>query len=130
MEKTKSSNILLKEKKIRTYRRHQHSVMEKCQAILSVWSERRSPSQVCREMSITWTLLSQWQNRALEGMMQALEPRVNLETAAALNPRLHALLEKKEQQIRKKQAKAISRKLDERLDQITQAEASSPEKGA
>ena len=68
---------------------------QRCQAILSLWSERRSPAEVCRELSISWTILNQWQDRALEGMLQALEPRVQLGKGPALSPRLQALLQKK-----------------------------------
>src|SRR4051812_45312675 len=68
--------------------------MERCQAVLSVWTERRKPTEVCREMKVPYALLSHWQDRALEGMLQALEPRVNLEKGAALPPRLLRILEK------------------------------------
>ncbi len=129
MEKAKNSNIMLREKKKRVYRKRQHSVIEKCEAILSIWSERRKPIQVCRELEVSWTILSQWQDRALEGMMQALTPRVNLETCTALNPRLHALLEKKTQQMQKKQVKTINQKLNERLTKIAET-VESAEKGA
>ena len=40
-------------------------------------------------------VFSQWQNRAMEGMLQALEPRVSLEKGSALSPRFQAMLEKK-----------------------------------
>jgi hypothetical protein len=40
-------------------------------------------------------VLSEWQKRAMEGMLQALEPRVSLEKGPALSPRLQAMLEKK-----------------------------------
>lgn len=69
--------------------------MEKCQAVLSVWTERRKPAEICQELSIPWMLLSQWQKRALEGMLQALEPRVHLDKGPALSPRLQAMLEKR-----------------------------------
>ena len=39
--------------------------------------------------------LSQWQKRAMEGMLQALEPRVNLDKGAVLSPRLQAMLTKR-----------------------------------
>jgi len=39
--------------------------------------------------------LSEWQKRAMEGMLQALEPGVRLNKGPALSPRLQALLEKK-----------------------------------
>src|SRR3970282_2088702 len=69
--------------------------MEKCRAVLSIWTERRKPGTICRELSIPWMVLSQWQKRAMEGMLQALEPRVSLEKGAALSPRLQAMLEKR-----------------------------------
>lgn len=73
----------------------QYGAMEKCQAVLSVWTERRRPAEVCRELSIPWVLLSHWQKRAMEGMLQALEPRVSLEKGPALSPRLQTLLSKR-----------------------------------
>ncbi len=72
-----------------------YGAMEKCKAVLSVWTERRKPSEICREMGVPWMLLSNWQTRAMEGMLQALEPRVRLEKGPALSPRLQAMLEKK-----------------------------------
>lgn len=74
-----------------------HSAQQKAQAVLSVWSERRIPSEVCRELGIAWTILNQWQQRAMEGMLQALEPRVSLERGPALSPRLQQMLQKKAQ---------------------------------
>ncbi|MCD4655314.1 DUF1565 domain-containing protein [bacterium] len=41
---------------------------EKCQAILSVWTEHRMPSEICREMGIQCAVLNQWQQRAMRGM--------------------------------------------------------------
>jgi len=72
-----------------------HGAMEKCKAVLSVWTERRRPAEVCRELSVPWMVLSQWQKRAMEGMLQALEPRVSLDRGPALSPRLLTMLEKK-----------------------------------
>lgn len=72
-----------------------YGAMEKCRAVLSVWTERRRPAEVCRELSIPWMLLAHWQKRAMEGMLQALEPRVSLDKGPALSPRLQAMLEKK-----------------------------------
>jgi hypothetical protein len=37
----------------------------------------------------------------MEGMLQALEPRVNLADGAALSPRIRALLDKRQQQVGK-----------------------------
>jgi transposase-like protein len=72
-----------------------YSAQQKAEAVLSVWSERRGPSEVCREMGVAWTILNQWQQRALEGMLQALEPRVSLDKGPALSPRLRQMLQKK-----------------------------------
>jgi hypothetical protein len=72
-----------------------YGAMEKCRAVLSIWTERRRPSEICRELSVPWMVIAQWQKRAMEGMLQALEPRVRLEKGPALSPRLQAMLDKK-----------------------------------
>ncbi len=72
-----------------------HTAEEKCRAVLSVWTERRKPGEICRELGVAWTLLSQWQARAMEGMLLALQPRVPVEKGVALSPRLAVLLERK-----------------------------------
>ncbi len=74
-----------------------HTAEEKCQAVLSVWMEQRKPGEVCREMGVTWGIVKQWQDRAMEGMLLALQPRVQVERGVALSPRLAVLLEKKSQ---------------------------------
>jgi hypothetical protein len=71
-----------------------YGAMERCRAVLSIWTERRKPAEVCRELSVPWMVLSMWQKRAMEGMLQALEPRVNLERGPALSPRLQVMLER------------------------------------
>jgi transposase-like protein len=72
-----------------------HTAEEKCRAVLSVWTEKRKPREVCQEMGVAWSLLSQWQARAMEGMLLALQPRVPGKRAVALNPRLAVLLKRK-----------------------------------
>ena len=91
MEKTEK---IKSEKKRQTIN---HGAMEKCRAVLAVWTERRRPAEVCRELGIPWMVLSEWQRRAMEGMLQALEPRVSLDKGPALSHRLQAMLEKKRQ---------------------------------
>ncbi len=90
-----------------------HTAEEKCRAVLSIWTERRKPGEVCQELGVAWSLLSQWQERAMEGMLLALQPRVPAEKAVALNPRLAVLLERKagamkelEQRLARLQSKA------------------------
>jgi transposase-like protein len=73
-----------------------HTAEEKCRAVLSVWTERRKPGEVCRELGVAWSLLNQWQERAMEGMLLALQPRIPvMEKRVALNSRLAVLLERK-----------------------------------
>jgi len=72
-----------------------HTAEEKCRAVLSVWTERRKPGEVCQELGVTWNLLNQWQDQAMEGMLLALQPRISEEKGVALNPRLAVLLERK-----------------------------------
>jgi transposase-like protein len=73
-----------------------HTAEEKCRAVLSVWTEKRKPGEVCQELGMAWNLLNQWQERAMEGMLMALQPRVPVtEKAVALNSRLAVLLERK-----------------------------------
>ena len=72
-----------------------HPAEQKCRAVLSVWTERRKPGEVCRELGISWNILNQWQDRAMEGMLLALQSRILVEKGVALNSRLAVLLERK-----------------------------------
>ena len=72
-----------------------HTAEEKCRAVLSLWTERRKPGEICRDLGVAWGVLRQWQERAMEGMLVGLQPRVQAEKRVALSPRLVVLLEKK-----------------------------------
>jgi len=72
-----------------------YTAAEKCRAVLSIWTEKRRLGEVCRELGVAWSSLNQWQDRAMEGMLMALEPRVVVDKDVALNPRLAVLLERK-----------------------------------
>jgi transposase-like protein len=91
-----------------------YTALEKCQAVLAVWTERRTVSEICRELSITWAHLSQWQDKALEGMVKALETRRKgkEEKPPALTKRLEKLLAKKGL---KKAETELSSNLEKRL---------------
>jgi len=91
IEKPKGERPGTEEKKGRSG----HTAEQKCRAVLSVWTERRKIGEVCRELGVPWSLLNQWQDRAMEGMLLALQPRVLVEKGVALNPRLAVLLERK-----------------------------------
>jgi transposase-like protein len=98
---------------------HSYSAQEKAQAILAVWTERCKPAEVCREMNVNWMTFNHWQQRAMEGMLQALESRVNLARGEVLSPRLQALLLNRQ--------KAFStRRLAQRLEQIQLAKPQEP----
>jgi len=71
--------------------------MDKVQAVLAVWTDRCKPSEVCRQLQVPWVTFNHWQRRAMEGMLQALETRVNLSQGEALSPRLRTLLQKHQQ---------------------------------
>jgi transposase-like protein len=89
----------------------QHPAQDKVQAVLAVWTERCKPAEVCRQLNINWITFNQWQQRAMEGMLQALESRVNLTKGEALSPRLQALLQKRQQS-------QMASRLTSRLQQI------------
>ena len=60
---------------MKTSEQDRYAVAEKCRAVLAVWTERKKGSELCRELGISQSLLSQWQDRAMWGMLDALEPR-------------------------------------------------------
>jgi hypothetical protein len=68
-------------------------------------------SEVCRQLQIKSMTFAHWQRRAMEGMLQALESRVNLAKGDALSPRLQALLSNRLNKIN-------TRRLSTRLEQI------------
>jgi transposase-like protein len=88
-----------------------HTASEKAQAVLAIWTERVKTAEVMKAMGVQYMTLQQWQERAMEGMLQALEPRVNLADGAVLSPRIRALLDKRQQQVGKE-------KLTQRLAQL------------
>lgn len=102
-----------------------YGAMEKCRAVLSIWTERRRPAEICRELTIPWMVLAQWQKRAMEGMLQALEPRVRLEKGPALSPRLQAMLEKRRLTLLTSAAQGKLEKTLSKAQEARKAEASS-----
>ena len=76
-----------------------YNASQRVQAVLSVWTERRRPVEVCRELNITSALLADWQQRAMQGMLQALQPRQSLELdrGPALTAKLEQLLNRQAQ---------------------------------
>jgi len=87
-----------------------HTPEEKCRAVLLVWTERRKPGEVCRELGVDWGVLQQWQDRAMEGMLLGLQPRLSVERGVALSPRLAVLL--------KRSQAGVMKRLDKRLRKL------------
>ncbi|MEI6415378.1 MAG: transposase [Pseudomonadota bacterium] len=69
-----------------------YNAHQRAQAVLAVWTERRRPAEICRQMSINSALLGQWQERAMAGMLEALQPRCR--TEQQLGPSLAGKLER------------------------------------
>jgi transposase-like protein len=92
---------------------------EKVQAVLAVWTDRCKAAEVCRQLKINFMTFQHWQRRAMEGMLQALESRVNLAKGQALSPRLQALLASRQRQIN-------TEKITSRLEQIQLARTGEP----
>jgi transposase-like protein len=84
---------------------------DKAQAVLAVWTDRCRASDVCRQFKINAMTFQHWQRRAMEGMLQALESRVNLEKGQVLSPRLQSLLANR-------QRKRSTARIASRLEQI------------
>lgn len=96
------------------------SSMEKCKAVLSVWSERRTSGEICTEMKITCTMLSKWQDQAMAAMLEALEPRcAQREKQPALNPKLTKLMERLAPVSNPETSKL--NKLEQRLEKVQKA---------
>ena len=69
-----------------------YGAVEKCRAVLAVWTERKQASVLCRELGMSASLFSLWQDRALSGMLEALEPRGT--RAAVEGPALSVLVKR------------------------------------
>ena len=93
----------------------QYNAHQRAQAVLSVWTERRRSAEVCRQLGINSTLLSQWEERAMAGMLEALQPRCRVEAqlGPALTNKLQRLLARQSLATEGKLAK-----LDKRLAKL------------
>jgi transposase-like protein len=74
-----------------------YTPIEKCRAVWMVWTEQRKASALCRELKINPSVFSQWQDRAISGMLGALETRSAREgtDGPALSATLKRLLDRK-----------------------------------
>jgi len=106
--------------------RQQYSALTKSQAILSVWTEKRKPREVCRELGIHWALLQKWENRAMDGMLTALSPLPLPTDTPALSKRVERMLTRRTQAL----PEAVRTRLERRLESITTpGKSETPDKG-
>jgi len=82
---------------MKTMEQDRYGAAEKCRAVLAVWTERKKASDLCRDMGVSASLFSQWQDRAVSGMLEALEPRGTREgiEGPALPVQVKRLLDRK-----------------------------------
>jgi transposase-like protein len=82
---------------MKTAEQDKYGAADKCRAVLTVWTERKQASVLCREMGVSGSLFSQWQDRAVSGMLEALEPRGTREgvEGPALPAQFKRLLDRK-----------------------------------
>ena len=82
---------------MKTTQTDRYGAVEKCRAVLAVWMERQQALVICREMGIGASLFSQWQDRAISGMLEALEPRGTREgvSGPALPTQVRRLLDRR-----------------------------------
>jgi hypothetical protein len=97
------------------------TAQQRVQAVLAVWTERRRPAEVCRELAITEKVLSHWETRALSGMLTALEAPTRREAGPALSPKLERLLAR---QARQQQGRLA--RLEQRLAKLQDPKAPLP----
>lgn len=71
-------------------------VKEKSQAVLSLWSGRRSASALMKELSVPWGVLHGWEQRAIQGILTALDPgwKQTKEAVSNLPERVEKLIER------------------------------------
>ena len=80
----------------RKWRQKTYSAKEKSQAVLALWSGRRSASSVMKELEVPWGVLNSWEKRAINGMLTALDPtwKQPEEGQLKLSNRLERLMER------------------------------------
>jgi len=54
---------------------------EKAEAVLAVWSERRKPSEICKELEVQWASLNHWQTKAMEAILPPVQRRRRIRPA-------------------------------------------------
>ena len=100
-----------------------YPAQQRAQAVLSIWSERRRPREVCQELGIRPGVLRHWEKRALAAMLKALESQTRLEPGPALSPKLERLLARQALQQKGRMAR-----LEKRLVKLQEPKSPLPSK--
>ena len=98
-----------------------YDAQQRVQAVLSLWTERRRPADLCQELAISPKVLAYWERRALAAMLQALEAQTRLEAGPALSPKLERLVARQAVQQKGRMAK-----LEKRLAKLQEPKAPPP----
>ena len=87
--------------------------------MLAAWTEKVSQTEICRQMQINYVTFQHWQERAMDGMLRALENQMRLEDTSVLSPRLRKIMER---------GRSVpEERLGRRLIQIQQERDNNPE---
>ena len=100
-----------------------YNAQQRVQAVLSIWTERRRPAEVCQDLAISPKVLSYWEKRALASMLKALASQTRLEPGPALSPKLERLLARQVVQQKGRMAK-----LEKRLAKLQEPKSPPPTK--
>jgi len=100
-----------------------YNAQQRVQAVLSIWTERRRPAEVCQDLAISPKVLADWEKRALAAMLKALEAQTRLEPGPALSPKLERLLARQVVQQKGRMAK-----LEKRLAKLQEPKSPPPTK--
>jgi hypothetical protein len=100
-----------------------YNAQQRAQAVLSIWTERRRPGEVCQDLGISPAGLSHGEKRALAAMLKALESQTRLEPGPPLSPKLERLLARQALQQKGRMAK-----LEKRLAKLQEPKSPPPTK--
>jgi hypothetical protein len=100
-----------------------YTAQQRVQAVLSLWTERRRPADLCQQLAISSKVLAHWEEQALAAMLQALEVPARLEPGPALSPKLERLLARQALQQQGRMAR-----LEKRLAKLQEPKAPPPTK--
>jgi hypothetical protein len=86
-----------------------YNAQQRVQAVLSIWTERRRPAEVCQDLAISPKVLAYWEKRALASMLKALEWPTQREPGPALPPQLERLLARQARDQQRRMARLAKR---------------------